>query len=108
MIMKFWQSNAGLEYWMRMENIGVGQSQETMSQRNWKACGRKLENWNCWSNHFSPGVNNLQDFLNDVVEDEAEEDDLNAKDKMVPSIDIAQQLKQQVVHSHSYMICSYW
>ena len=52
-------------------------------------------------------MNNLQDFLNDVVEDEAEEDDLNAKDKMVPSIDIAQQLKHQVLNSHSYMICSY-
>ena len=42
--------------------------------------------------HFSPSVNDLKDFLDDVVEDETEEDDLNAKNKMVPSIDVAQEL----------------
>lgn len=42
--------------------------------------------------HSSPSVNNLKDFLNDVVEDEAEEDNLDTENKMVPSIDVAQEL----------------
>ena len=42
--------------------------------------------------HFSPSVNNLKDFLDDVVEDEAEEDNLDAENQMVPSIDVAKEL----------------
>ena len=41
-----------------------------------------------------PSVNNLKDFLNDVVEYETEEDDLNAKDEMVPGIDVTQKLSK--------------
>ena len=37
-------------------------------------------------------MNDLKDFLNDVVEDEAEEDNLDPENKMVPSIDVAQEL----------------
>ena len=44
--------------------------------------------------HFSPSVNNLKDFLNDVVEYETEEDNLNAKDEMVPGIDVTQKLSK--------------
>ena len=44
---------------------------------------------------FLPSVNNLKDFLNDVVEYEAEEDDLNAKDEMVPGIDVTQKLSKK-------------
>ena len=37
-------------------------------------------------------MNNLQDLFNDVIEDEAEEDDLDPQNKVVPSIHIAQEL----------------
>ena len=43
---------------------------------------------------FLPSVNNLKDFLNDVVEYETEEDNLNAKDEMVPGIDVTQKLSK--------------
>ena len=43
---------------------------------------------------FLPSVNNLKDFLNDVVEYEAKEDNLNAKDEMVPGIDVTQKLSK--------------
>ena len=42
-----------------------------------------------------PSVNNLKDFLNDVVEYETEEDNLNAKDEMVPGIDVTQKLSKK-------------
>ena len=54
---------------------------------------------------FSPSVNNLKDFLDDVVEDEAEEDNLDAENKMVPSIDVAEELAYQVeilLHIHIF------
>ena len=44
---------------------------------------------------FLPSVNNLKDFLNDVVEYETEEDNLNAKDEMVPGIDVTQKLSKK-------------
>ena len=37
-------------------------------------------------------MNNLQDLFNDVIEDEAEEDDLDPQNKVVPSIHVAQKL----------------
>ena len=37
-------------------------------------------------------MNNLQDLFNDVIEDEAEEDNLNPQNKMVPTIHVAQEL----------------
>ena len=37
-------------------------------------------------------MNDLKDFLNDIVENEAEEDNLNAKGEMVPSVDVAKKL----------------
>ena len=37
-------------------------------------------------------MNNLQDLFNDVIEDEAEEDDLDPQNKVVPSIHVAQEL----------------
>ena len=37
-------------------------------------------------------MNNLQDLFNDVVEDEAEEDDLDPQNKVVPSVHVAQEL----------------
>ena len=41
-------------------------------------------------------MNNLEDFLNDVVEYETEEDNLNAKDEMVPGIDVTQKLSKYI------------
>ena len=37
-------------------------------------------------------MNNLQDLFNDVVKDEAEEDDLDPQNKVVPTIHVAQKL----------------
>ena len=37
-------------------------------------------------------MNNLQNLFNDVIEDEAEEDDLDPQNKVVPSIHVAQEL----------------
>ena len=37
-------------------------------------------------------MNNLQNLFNDVVKDEAEEDDLDPQNKVVPSIHVAQKL----------------
>ena len=37
-------------------------------------------------------MNNLQDLFNDVIEDEAEEDDLDPQNKVVPTIHVAQEL----------------
>jgi hypothetical protein len=45
-------------------------------------------------------VDNFQDLFNNVVQDETEEDYLNSQDEMVPSVDIAKELK----HDHYYFI----
>ena len=56
---------------------------------------RREISWNALLLKLSiPGVNNLKDFLNDVVEYETEEDNLNAKDEMVPGIDVTQKLSK--------------
>ena len=39
-------------------------------------------------------MNNLKDFLNNVIEDEKEENNLNSQDEMIPSVDIAKKLEK--------------
>ena len=48
-------------------------------------------------------MNNLQNLFNDVVEDEAEEDDLDPKNKVVPSIHVAQELALLISAFHCPM-----
>ena len=52
-------------------------------------------------------MNNLQNLFNDVVEDEAEEDDLNPQNKMVPTIHVAQELAFGHDDSISHFILSF-
>ena len=49
-------------------------------------------------------MNNLQDLFNDVIEDEAEEDDLDPQNKVVPSIHVAQELAFGHDYSLSHLI----
>ena len=52
-------------------------------------------------------MNNLQDLFNDVIEDEAEEDDLDPQNKMVPTIHVAQELTFDHDDSISLFILSF-
>ena len=52
-------------------------------------------------------MNNLQDLFNDVIEDEAEEDNLNPQHKMVPTIHVAQELAFGHDDSISHYILSF-
>ena len=52
-------------------------------------------------------MNNLQNLFNDVIEDEAEKDDLNPQNKMVPTIHVAQELAFGHDDSISHFILSF-
>ena len=52
-------------------------------------------------------MNNLQNLFNDVVKDEAEEDDLDPQNKVVPSIHVAQELAFDHDDSISHFILSF-
>ena len=52
-------------------------------------------------------MNNLQNLFNDVIEDEAEEDDLDPQNKVVPSIHVAQELAFSRYDSISHFILSF-
>ena len=52
-------------------------------------------------------MNNLQNLFNDVVEDEAEENNLDPQNKVVPSIHVAQELAFGHDDSISHFILSF-
>ena len=70
-------------------------------------CHTVESRYESFGNQFIPRVNNLQDLFNDVIEDEAEEDDLDPQNKVVPSIHVAQELAFGHDDSISHFILSF-